>query len=125
MSDANYQPMGAPPPDARQAAMLAHLLGALFGFIGPLIIWLTQKDKHPFVDDQGKEAVNFHLFLLISYTVTSILWVILMFVTCGFGALVPIPLIVTVLQLVFGIIACTKANAGEWYRYPLTIRFIK
>jgi uncharacterized protein len=133
MGDANnpnpYEPPppvgSGPPPDARQMAMLAHLLGALFGFIGPLIIWLTQKDKHPFVDDQGKEAVNFHLFLLLAYVVTSVLWSILMCVTLGFGALLPIPLVVTVLQIVFGIIACTKANAGEYYRYPLTIRFIQ
>ena len=55
-------PVGDLPPDARQMAMLAHLLGALFGFIGPLIIYLTQKDKHPFVADQGKEAVNFTSF---------------------------------------------------------------
>src|SRR5262245_24427267 len=124
MSDANYSPGGIP-PEARQMAMLAHLLGALFGFIGPLIIWLTQREKHPFVDDQGKEALNFQLFLLILYIVTSLLWTVLMFVTCGIGALLPLPLIVTVLQLIFGIIGCTKANAGEYYRYPMTIRFIQ
>lgn len=117
-------PIGGLSPEAKQMAMLAHLLGALFGFLGPLIIWLTQKEKHPFVDDQGKEALNFHLTLLLAYVVTSVLWSILMFVTCGFGVLLPLPLIVTVLQLVFGIIASTKANAGEAYRYPINIRFI-
>lgn len=126
-------PYDAPPPvspgglspEAKQMAMLAHLLGALFGFLGPLIIWLTQKEKHPFVDDQGKEALNFHLTLLIAYVATSVIYIIISFVTCGFGALLPIPLIVTILQLVFGIIGCTKANNGEYYRYPINIRFIQ
>ena len=106
-------------------AMLAHLLGALFGFLGPLIIWLIKKDEHPFVNDQGKEALNFQLFLLIGYVVSGILYVIISFVTCGIGALLPIPLIITVLQLVFGIIGAVKANQGEFYRYPLTYRFIQ
>jgi uncharacterized Tic20 family protein len=112
-------------PEAKQMAMLAHLLGALFGFVGPLIIWLTQKDKHPFVDDQGKEALNFQLTLLIGYVISVVLYLIISFVTCGFGALLPIPLIVTVIQLIFGIIGCTKANVGEAYRYPFNIKFIQ
>lgn len=126
MGDPNF-----PPPvfqsnkDDRQMAMLAHLLGALFGFLGPLIIWLTKRDTSPFVDDQGKEALNFHLTLLIAYAATSVIWIVLMFVTCGFGAFLPLPLVVSVLQLVFGIIGCTKANAGEAYRYPICIRFIQ
>ena len=74
-----------PDKDACQQAMLAHLLGALLGFLGPLIIWMTKKDDHPFIDDQGKEALNFHLTLLIAYVVTSILYTVLAFVTCGIG----------------------------------------
>ena len=126
MGDPNFQPpVFQSSKDDRQMAMLAHLLGALFGFLGPLIIWLTKKDTSPFVDDQGKEALNFHLTLLIAYAATSVIWIVFMFVTCGFGAFLPLPLVVSVLQLVFGIIGCTKANAGETYRYPICIRFIQ
>ena len=126
-----YAPNQPGPPgknsdgDARMMAMLAHLLGALFGFLGPLIIWLVKKDEHPFVNDQGKEALNFQLALLIAYLVSGVLYVIISFVTCGIGAFLPLPLLVTVFQLVFGIMGAVKANNGEYYRYPLTIRFIQ
>ena len=50
---------GMPSPESRTMAMLAHLLGALTGFLGPLIIWLVKRDTDAFVDDQGKEALNF------------------------------------------------------------------
>lgn len=100
-------------------AMLAHLLGALLGFLGPLIIWLTKKDEFPFVDDQGKEALNFQLFMLILHIAASAAAGI----TCGF--LLPLPMVTFTLQLVFGIIGATTANKGEYYRYPLTIRMIQ
>src|SRR2546423_4278523 len=58
----------APDEDSKTMAMLAHLLGIL-GFLGPLIIWLIKKDQSPFVNDQGKEALNFHLTLLIGIIV--------------------------------------------------------
>ncbi len=98
--------------------MLAHLLGALLGFLGPLIIWMTKKDTSAFVDDQGKEALNFQLTVLIIHLVGFVLVV----VSCGF--LFFIPLVPWMLQLIFGIIGSTKANQGEYYRYPFTIRMI-
>ena len=60
-------------------AMLCHL-GALAGLVGipagnilgPLIIWLIQKDKHPFVDEQGKEAVNFQISMTIYMIVAAV-----------------------------------------------------
>ena len=110
-------------PEAKQMAMLSHLLGALFGFLVPLIIWLLQKEKHSFVDDQGKEALNFQLTVLIAYVATTAIGVVLSCVTFGLSSL--LPLVVWVAQLVLGIIACTKANAGEAYRYPINIRFIQ
>jgi len=116
---------GPPTKDNLTMAMLAHLLGGLLGFLGPLIIWLVKKDDHPFVDDQGKEALNFQLFLLIGYLLMTTLWIVISFVTCGIGAMLPLPLIVYVFQVVFGILGAVAANKGEWYRYPVTIRFIK
>ncbi|MEC7445671.1 MAG: DUF4870 domain-containing protein, partial [Planctomycetota bacterium] len=49
------------PKDVANMAMLAHLLGALVGFLGPLILWVVKKDEHEFIDDQSKEALNFQL----------------------------------------------------------------
>jgi uncharacterized Tic20 family protein len=102
--------------DATTFAMLAHLLGAIIGFLGPLIIWLIKKDEHPFVDDQAKEALNFQLVILIGYVISSALT----FVCIGFITLPALWLI----SVIFGIIGAVKANNGELYRYPFNIRMI-
>jgi uncharacterized Tic20 family protein len=104
--------------DARTFAMLAHLLGAVLGFLGPLVIWIVKKEEHPFVEDQAREALNFHLTLLIAYAGL----IVVFFATCGFGVvLYPV---VFVGQIVFGILGAVQANGGEYYRYPVTIRMV-
>ncbi len=112
--------------DARMWAMFCHLSGlALFipvlpvigNVIAPLIIWQIKKDDYPFVDEQGKEAVNFQLSILIYGIVAGLLC----FACIGF-VLVPA---VIVLDVIFLLIAAVKANDGYHYHYPLTIRFIK
>ena len=109
--------------DARMWAMLAHL-SALTGLItvigslaGPIIVWQIQKDKSAFVDYHGKEAVNFQITMAIAFAVSFVL----MFIIIG----VFLISIVGIVWLVFTIIAGVKANNGEYYRYPLTVRFIK
>lgn len=103
--------------------LICHL-SSLSGFVtgvgfvvGPLIAWLVLKDKSEFADYHGKEALNFQLSMLI-YSIISIL---LAFVLIGFLFL----LILSIMYIVFPIIAAVKANNGEEYRYPLTIRFIR
>jgi len=112
--------------DARLWAMLCHLAGLAFlvvpaigSVIGPLIVWLIKKDQYPFVDEQGKEAVNFQITMLIYGLVAGLL----MFVCIGF-LLLPV---VAIVDIVLLIIAAIKANDGHHYRYPypLIIRFIK
>ena len=106
----------APTSDDRTMGMLCHLLG-IIGFIGPLIIWLVKKDTSPFVNDQGKEALNFHLTLLIGILVgiaTSCI---------GIGLFI-LPA-VWICGVVFSILGAMKANQGIAYRYPFNIRFIK
>jgi uncharacterized Tic20 family protein len=103
--------------DAMNMAMLCHLLAIFTGFLGPLIIWLIKKDETPFVDDQGKEALNFQLTVLIAMVVSGFLFVICIgpFVMMGVG----------IANLVFCILAAVKTSKGEAYRYPVNIRFIK
>ena len=112
--------------DARMLSMFCHLggLAALLpilpvvgGIIAPLIIWQIKKDEHPFVDEQGKEAVNFQISILI-YELVAIL---LLFACIG----IPLLPAVIVFDIVFLVIAAIKANDGLHYRYPLCIRFIK
>jgi uncharacterized Tic20 family protein len=109
--------------DARLWGMLCHLaalsgwIGVPLGWIlGPLVIWLIKRNDYPFVDDQGKEAVNFQLSILI-YTIISI---VLCLVVIGIAMLVAL----SIFQIVVIIIAAIRANSGERYRYPLCIRFI-
>jgi uncharacterized Tic20 family protein len=98
--------------EERQMAGFAHLLGAIFGLIVPLVLWLMKKDTSRFVDAHGKEALNFHITIMIAYaTIGS--------VTCGVGVL-PI----WIASIIFGVQGFQKANAGELYRYPVALRLI-
>lgn len=111
-------PYVGPPPtqDEKTMGMLAHLLG-VFGFLGPLIIWMVKKDQSPFINDQGKEALNFHLVMLIGYIVGfATTWMCV-----GFFILPA----VAIVSIIFSIIGAMKAKDGLAYRYPFTIRFIK
>lgn len=111
--------VGPVPNDQRTMALVAHLLGIFTGFIGALIIWLINKDdtSKPFVVDQSKEALNFQITIAIAYIVSSILVVVLI------GTLMLAA--VWVANLVLCILAAVKANNGEAYRYPFTLRLIK
>jgi uncharacterized Tic20 family protein len=106
-----------PNNDDRNLAMLAHLLGIVSGFIGALIIWLIKKDQSAFIDEQGKEALNFQITMLIAFVVAGMLMVILI------GALL-MPLLF-VANLVFCILAAVAVSKGEHYRYPVVIRLLK
>jgi len=108
--------------DEKMWGMLCHL-SALAGFvipfgniIAPLVIWILKKEEFPFVDDQGKEALNFQ----ISLTIYFIVGIILVFVAIG---IVILPLL-GLFSLIMIIVASIKANDGVKYRYPLTIRLV-
>jgi uncharacterized Tic20 family protein len=110
--------------EARQTAALAHYLGIGvllgLGWLGPLIIWLTKKDSHPFVNDQAREALNFNISMTIYLIVSSFLAGIL------FILIIPVflPFAVVIANVIYAVIAGQRASAGEAYRYPLTIRMI-
>ena len=111
-----------PNKESCQMAMFAHL-SALVGFlipfgnlIAPLIIWQMKKDD-PFVDSQGKEAVNFQITVSIAGIVAAILTVVLI-------GLLLLP-VIAIGSLVLVIIAGLKANEGEDYQYPFALRLIK
>ena len=97
---------------------LAAFIGIPFGLlIGPLVIWLIKKNDYAFVDEQGKESLNFQ----ISMTIYAIVSGILCFVFIGFVLLI----VLLVVELVLVIIASVKVSNGQAYRYPFTIRFLK
>ena len=93
-------------------AMLAHLLGLLVSWVGPLIIYLIKKDESPYVRDQAAEALNFQITVFIGYIIAGILTIVLI-------GIVLLP-IVWIGSLIFQIQAAIAANRGENYRYPLS-----
>ena len=97
---------------------LAGLLGNGVGFVlGPLIVWYMKKDEFPFVDAQGKEALNFQITMFIALLVSAALTLVVIGIFLVFA--------VVVVMTVFPILAAVKTNAGESYRYPMAYRFIK
>lgn len=114
---------GAPDKDARTWAMLCHLTAVagycvpLGNVLAPLIVWAIKREDSAFVDDQGKEALNFQLSVLIAMMLTIPLFLIFVGFLM-FGAIL-------LFQLVMIILASVKSYEGETFRYPITIRFFK
>ncbi len=90
---------------------------ALVGLIATIVIWAVKKGESPFVDRQGREALNFRLTMLIGY----LLCFPLVF-ACGIGmvgyAVLPF------VEIVFAIIAAIKVSEGNPYRYPVCLRLL-
>jgi len=103
--------------DSRGWATAAHLVPLIgLSFIGPLVIWLVKRDEDPFVGYHSLEALNFQISLII-YMIASLL---LMLVLIGFILIFVVPIFALVVMIIAGI----KAANGEFYRYPLTLRFV-
>ncbi|MDP2922453.1 MAG: DUF4870 domain-containing protein [Candidatus Omnitrophota bacterium] len=101
-------------------ALFCHL-GGLLSFIVPLVIWLTQKDKSSFVDEHGKEALNFQISLLIYYA--GLFLVGMTFI--GLVVAIPGMFALGIADIIFIIMGAVKASNGESYKYPLNLRLIK
>ena len=106
----------------RTWAMFCHL-SAFAGFIipfgsliGPIVVWAIKRDQYPLVDDQGREAINFQISILIYYLVSAILILILV----GIALLIAL----FFFRLIIVVVAAIKAHEGVRFRYPLNIRFI-
>lgn len=110
--------------DSKNLGMLCHLLSfsafftGLGAILGPLILWLIKKDQDAFVDEHGKEAVNFNITILICAVISAILIPV-------FGLGILLLLATSIFWFVMTIIASLKASKGESYKYPICIRLIK
>jgi uncharacterized Tic20 family protein len=98
-------------------SQLANLLIPLAGVIVPIVIWQTQKEKMPALDAHGKMVTNWLISSLIYWVVSGVLSIVLI----GFLGM----LALLVMGIVFPIMGAVKANNGEFWEYPLTIKFIK
>ena len=115
--------------EERMWGMFCHL-AALAGFlpmmpflavVGPLVIWLLKKDEYPFVNAQGKAAVNFQISMLIYAA-----FAILLALACrSLGIGIFLLLAVAICDMILTILAATKANEGETFQYPASLTFIR
>ena len=87
------------------------------GLVLPIVMWATNKDQSPTIDRHGKNIFNFMLSMLIYICVS----VLLIFVLVG----ILTTIVLAILAIAFPIIAAIKANNGEYWDYPLCIRFFK
>lgn len=96
--------------------VLMHVL-PLVSFVVPLAMWLARRRHAPFLNDHGREAVNFHLSIALYWLVGLALTPL-----CGVGAGVIVA--AYLLALVGGVMACVAASRAEYFRYPMCVRFI-
>ena len=111
------------PAEERNWAVATHLasfsgyVGVPLGHIlGPLVIWLMKKESSNYLDEVGKETVNYNISIILWFLICLPLCLVLI----GFfllGALALMDIIVTIM-------AAVAASNGQQYKYPLTIRFI-
>lgn len=117
------------------------------GVVAPLVFWQVKKDESEFLDQNGKDAVNFNLSFALYGFILGLsfipFFISTIFRNIGnldhmhhemhwdfpfmFGVFGGISLIgiITVFRFVLIILAAIKANNGEHFKYPLTIKFVK
>jgi uncharacterized Tic20 family protein len=107
----------------RNTAVAAHLstfagLVVPFGsVIGPLAVWLTRRHRDPFIDDPGREALNFGISIAIYNAVALVAALMLVGI--------PFLIVGVVAWVVLASLAAVKASQGQPYRYPLTMRLVR
>jgi uncharacterized Tic20 family protein len=110
-------------PQVRNTAVAAHLstfagLVVPFGsVIGPLAVWLTRRDRDPFIDQAGREALNSG----ISIAVYGLVVLVASLMLVG----IPLLIVGVIAWVVLASLAAVKASQGQAYRYPLTMRLVR
>ena len=116
----------AVPKEQRRWAVACHL-SAVGGFLvpwvglglGPLVAWIVLREEHPSVDAHGRESIQFNVSMMawmaagsaVAWLLGSLAWFL--------------PATLVALWIACVVMACLKAGRGEFYRYPVTIRFLR
>ena len=120
-----------PTTDEKNLGMLAHLTallgvllgGGMLGFVGPLILYITQREKSSYITFHARESLNHQITFLIFYLLCGCAFFVGSFFCIGFLFLFPLG-IAALLSFIFEILACIQASRGEWTRIPWSIRFL-
>ena len=98
-------------------SMLSHLSALLgVGFVLPLVVYLAMRKESDYVAQNAREALNFHISMLIY----GLCCIPLVFILIG----IPLLVVLGLGSLILAIIATIKASNGLCYRYPLTLRLV-
>ena len=96
------------------SVLLALLVVGPLAGLAPLILWLIRRESSLFLDDHGREVVNMSITGVIVLGVGMV---------TGIGMVaVPIWMVVALIGVIRGAVAATN---GEYFRYPMTIRFLR
>ena len=125
MTENPYGRSGAiTPSEERTMGTLAHgiplvamvVSAGTLGFVASLILYLVYKDRGPFVRENAVNSLN----IQITTGIVLLLSIPLMFVLVGFLTFAAALVVAFVLHL----IGALKANRGEWWRPPATLRLV-
>lgn len=101
---------------AMHLSVLSGVIIPLAGLLVPLILWLTNR-SNPRYDAQGKEVMNWVLFLIIYSIVSGILVLVMVGILLVIAGAIG--------MVVFAILGAIKGSKGEFYKYPLPFRLLK
>lgn len=99
------------------SALCGYFLPVIGNILGPFLVWMAKRDQSPFIDQQGKEALNFQITVTIALLIAAALVVVVV-------GLFLLPLI-ALADFILIIIASASAYKGESFRYPFCLRFVK
>jgi uncharacterized Tic20 family protein len=126
----------APAPYAaaptKTLAIVAHLSGLVGGWVLALVIYLVDGGKDRFTRHHASEALNFQLTFLIAMLVSYVVFFLSLFVVAVFVGFIVLPILVglvfvaaIVAHIAYSIVGMMRASRGEWWVYPVSIRFVK
>jgi uncharacterized Tic20 family protein len=120
--------------EGKSLALVAHLGVLAGGFLLPLVLRLTEGRKNAFVRHHATEALNFQItFMLVWFTGFGLLIGTTFGEPTGHTTQAPPAVyaiflamaLLFVANVVFSILGCVRASQERWWRYPLSIRFVR
>jgi uncharacterized protein len=125
MTDDPYaRPGSVSPSEERTMGMLAHAIplvamvvsAGVLGFVASLVLYFIYKDRGPFARENAANSLNVQITTGIVLLVSiPLMFVLVGFVTYGLAL---------VFAFVLHLIGALKANSGQWWRPPFTLRLV-
>lgn len=106
------------PDQEKLFSMLTHIV-PIFGLelLAPLVAYWTLKDRGPFIKHHVTESLNFAISIII-YAIP--VYIVLAISVVGWFLFWLPPVIAVAIRIYAGV----QAFSGQFYKYPLTIKFV-